>query len=219
MSPSPSAWQIDQHGWCRQAVKIVSPNFDGRPGDGSIDLLVIHNISLPPRQFGGPHITALFTNTLDYSADPYFDQLRDLRVSSHFVIRRDGQLLQFVSTLQRAWHAGLSVFQGRTRCNDFSIGIELEGSDFEPFSEAQYQCLAQLTQTLQQAHRLRAVTGHQHIAAGRKTDPGSFFDWRQYQSLYNADDVGDCAEAPANLTLQFITIEQIPADDAIKKIE
>ena len=219
MSTSKSDWQIDQHGWCSRALKIISPNCDARPGDGIVDLLVIHNISLPPRQFGGPYITALFTNSLDYSADPYFEQLRDLRVSSHFVIRRDGQLLQFVSTLQRAWHAGRSVFEGRSGCNDFSIGIELEGSDYDPFTEAQYHCLTQLTNALRHTTPLHAVTGHQHIAAGRKTDPGCFFDWLRYQSSCNADIAGGCAEVPANLVLRFLTIEQIPPDVAIKKIE
>lgn len=174
---------IDADGWCRQAQHRPSPNFDARPAAMAIDLLVIHNISLPPGQFGGPYIADLFGNCLDCDSHPYFDQLRTLRVSSHFLIRRDGGLIQFVSANERAWHAGVSSFAGRERCNDFSIGIELEGSDFVPFEERQYHTLAELTVALQRRYALRAVTGHQDIAPGRKTDPGPFFDWNAYCSL------------------------------------
>lgn len=174
---------IDADGWCRQAQHRPSPNFDARPAAMAIDLLVIHNISLPPGQFGGPYIADLFGNCLDCDSHPYFDQLRTLRVSSHFLIRRDGGLIQFVSANERAWHAGVSSFAGRERCNDFSIGIELEGSDFVPFEECQYHTLAELTVALQRRYALRAVTGHQDIAPERKTDPGPFFDWNAYCSF------------------------------------
>lgn len=171
-------------GWCGDVLRTASPNFDARPADAKVDLLVIHNISLPPGQFGGPAIQDLFTNCLDCDAHPYFDQLRALRVSSHFLIRRDGTVMQFVSTCDRAWHAGLSSFGGRERCNDFSIGIELEGTDFEPFSVIQYEMLAALTVALQVAYPLTDVAGHEHIAPGRKTDPGPFFNWHDYQARY-----------------------------------
>lgn len=167
-------------GWCPQARRLPSPNFDARPEGVAPELLVIHNISLPPGQFGGPYIGGLFTNTLDHAAHPYFDQLRPLRVSAHFLIDRDGRLTQFVAANARAWHAGVSSFEGRERCNDFSIGIELEGSDFVPFEDAQYDSLAALTLALRRRYGLRAVTGHEHIAPGRKTDPGPFFDWQRY---------------------------------------
>lgn len=179
---------IDETGWCPQAQRQPSPNCDARPHSSDSDLLVIHNISLPPGQFGGPYIADLFGNCLDCDAHPYFDQLRTLRVSAHFLIRRDGSLVQFVSTNDRAWHAGVSVFEGRERCNDFSIGVELEGSDFVPFDTQQYLTLAALTTALQQRHPLRAVTGHEHIAPGRKTDPGPFFDWNTYCSLVRQDE-------------------------------
>lgn len=177
------ALEIAADGWCRQALRQPSPNFDVRPAATDIDLLVIHNISLPPGQFGGPYIADLFGNCLDCDSHPYFDQLRSLRVSSHFLIGRDGSLIQFVSANERAWHAGVSSFEGRERCNDFSIGIELEGSDFVPFEQRQYHTLAELTIALQRRYALRAVTGHQDIAPGRKTDPGPFFDWNAYCSL------------------------------------
>ncbi|MFC3109089.1 1,6-anhydro-N-acetylmuramyl-L-alanine amidase AmpD [Undibacterium arcticum] len=183
MRPEPVRLVIAPDGWCRQALCEPSPNCDPRPADVALDLLVIHNISLPPGQFGGPYIADLFGNRLDCDAHPYFDQLRRLRVSAHFLIRRDAVLMQFVSVNDRAWHAGLSSFGGRERCNDFSIGIELEGSDFEPFTALQYTTLAALTQALQARYRLTDVTGHEHIAPGRKTDPGPFFDWQRYRAL------------------------------------
>ncbi len=178
------AFDVMADGWCRDVLRAISPNFDARPADAKIDLLVIHNISLPPGQFGGPAIPDLFANCLDCDAHPYFDQLRALRVSSHFLIRRDGTVMQFVSTRDRAWHAGLSSFGGRERCNDFSIGIELEGTDFEPFSRIQYEILAALSVALQRAYPLTDVAGHEHIAPGRKTDPGPFFNWRDYEARY-----------------------------------
>ena len=192
--PAPSECRkplsIDPDGWCRQARRLPSPNFDARPPGVAPELLVIHNISLPPSQFGGPYIEGLFTNTLDHAAHPYFDQLRPLRVSAHFLIDRDGLLTQFVAANARAWHAGVSSFEGREKCNDFSIGIELEGSDFVPFENAQYDKLAALTLALRRRYGLRAVAGHEHIAPGRKTDPGPFFDWPRYrQSCLGASNV------------------------------
>ena len=176
---------IDARGWATDAVQMPSPNFDQRTDGAPASLLVIHNISLPPGQFGGPFIADLFLNQLDYNADPYFEQLRPLRVSAHFLIRRDGEVVQFVSANDRAWHAGVSAFCGRERCNDFSIGIELEGTDFEPFADAQYEALAALTLALKAAYPLENVTGHEHIAPGRKTDPGPFFDWSDYTQRYH----------------------------------
>lgn len=179
-----SLFHIDADGWAANVVKIPSPNFDRRAEDIVISLLVIHNISLPPGQFGGPFIADLFLNQLDYNADPYFEQLRPLQVSAHFLIRRDGQVMQFVSTNDRAWHAGNSSFAGQERCNDFSIGIELEGTDFQPFEAVQYDSLAAMTVALTSAYPLMHVTGHDQIAPGRKTDPGPFFDWARYQKRY-----------------------------------
>lgn len=172
---------VDDDGWCRGIRHIPSPNFDARSDGTPVDLLVIHNISLPPGQYGGPYIADLFTNRLDCDVHPYFDQLRALRVSAHFLIRRGGEVIQFVSANARAWHAGASSFCGRERCNDFSIGIELEGTDFEPFEPAQYDALAELTAALRERYPLSDVAGHEHIAPGRKTDPGPFFDWECFR--------------------------------------
>jgi AmpD protein len=174
-------FQIDADGWASGVERQPSPNFDPRAPDTVVDLLVIHNISLPPSQFGGSYIADLFGNRLDCDAHPYFDQLRALRVSAHFLIRRDGHVMQFVSANDRAWHAGASSFCGRERCNDFSIGIELEGTDFDPFEEAQYDALADLTAALQARYPLTDVAGHEHIAPGRKTDPGPHFDWIRFR--------------------------------------
>lgn len=179
-----SEFVIDKDGWCDGMEHLPSPNFDARPADTKIDLLVIHNISLPPGEFGGSHIADLFNNCLDCDAHPYFGRLRSLRVSAHFLIRRDGKAVQFVSTHDRAWHAGVSSFGGRERCNDFSIGIELEGTDFIPFTAAQYKTLARLTVSLTCAYPLANVAGHEHIAPGRKSDPGPFFDWDRYHKKY-----------------------------------
>jgi AmpD protein len=175
-------FQIEDDGWCSGVLREPSPNFDVRPADTLIDLLVIHNISLPPGQFGGSYIADLFGNRLDCDAHPYFEQLRNLRVSAHFLIRRDGVVMQFVSANDRAWHAGASLFCGRQRCNDFSIGVELEGTDFEPFEAVQYDRLVELTHALRARYPLTDVTGHEHIAPGRKTDPGPFFDWATYHA-------------------------------------
>lgn len=159
---------------------MPSPNWDRRPSAAKIDLLVIHNISLPPGEFGGDAITRLFTNALDVDAHPYYAQLRGLRVSAHFLIRRDGGIIQFVPCLSRAWHAGVSRWRGRERCNDFSIGIEMEGTDAERFTDVQYRALVRLTRKLRSAYPIRDIVGHSDIAPERKTDPGPCFDWKRY---------------------------------------
>ena len=168
---------IDAAGWVPAATHRPSPNFDARPDGVGPSLLVIHNISLPPGQFGGSAVADFFQNRLDWDAHPFYEQIRDVRVSAHFLIRRDGVLDQFVSCEARAWHAGRSDFLGRERCNDFSIGIELEGSDTQPFADAQYEVLTALASSLVKHYRLRALVGHSDIAPGRKTDPGPCFDW------------------------------------------
>ncbi len=171
---------VSNGGWLDQARRVQSPNFDGRPAGASIELIVIHNISLPPGRYGGGHIERLFSNTLDGNADPFFALLGGARVSAHLLIERDGATTQFVSFADRAWHAGASVFQGRTGCNDFSIGIELEGTDFEPFTDAQYRGLNDAIGALLGAYpTITAIRGHSDIARDRKTDPGPFFDRRR----------------------------------------
>lgn len=172
---------IDAHGWLPTATLLPSPNFEARPDDIEPTLIVVHNISLPPDEFGGTAIAELFQNRLDHDAHPYYAHLRGLRVSSHFVIRRDGGIEQFVSCDERAWHAGVSNFFGRERCNDFSIGIELEGSDFRPFDPPQYDALSTLVGALMQRYPVDAIAGHSDIAPGRKTDPGPHFDWPRLQ--------------------------------------
>lgn len=161
-----------------QAVqRIKSPNFDARPADAGVSLVVIHAISLPPQQFGGDGIFQLFTNTLNPDEHPFYRGIHSLRVASHFLVRRGGEIVQFVSCNDRAWHAGISCWQGRERCNDFSIGIELEGSDFCAFEDVQYQALKMLMQAINEAYPNCDVAGHSEIAPGRKTDPGPFFEW------------------------------------------
>ncbi|GAA4401630.1 1,6-anhydro-N-acetylmuramyl-L-alanine amidase AmpD [Quisquiliibacterium transsilvanicum] len=167
-------------GWLAGARAARSPHRDARPAGAVVDLLVVHHISLPPGRFSGDAIERLFTGRLDPDAHPYFEQLRGMRVSAHFLIRRRGELLQFVGCDERAWHAGASAFLGRERCNDFSIGVELEGDGRTRFTEAQYRRLAALTALLCARHRLRWVAGHSDIAPGRKVDPGPFFDWPRY---------------------------------------
>ena len=162
---------------------VASPNCDERPPGAAITLLVIHNISLPPGEFGGEGIARLFTNELDIAAHPYYRSLDGLRVSAHFLIRRTGELLQFVPCTKRAWHAGVSSWCGRSGCNDFSIGIELEGADDVPYTDAQYRVLAELARTLQSAYPITDIVGHCDIAPTRKTDPGPSFDWRRLRSL------------------------------------
>jgi AmpD protein len=174
--------QIDEAGCLRGVRFIPSPNCDERPVGCTINLLVIHNISLPPDEFGGNGVIELFANRLDPAAHPYYQTLSDLKVSAHFFIRRDGEIIQFVPCEKRAWHAGVSCWQGKTRCNDFSIGIELEGSDTTPFTDIQYVALAALTQALQKTYSITDIAGHSDIAPGRKTDPGPCFDWDRYRN-------------------------------------
>ncbi len=174
--------RVDIKGWLSGVRKVASPNYDQRPPATAIDLLVIHNISLPPDQFGGPGIIEFFTNQLDNDAHPYYSQLRGVKVSSHFLVRRDGGIIQFVACRKRAWHAGVSNWQGHERCNDFSIGIELEGSDFVPYTAQQYTALTRLTRRLQRAYPIRSIAGHSDIAPQRKTDPGPHFDWPRYRA-------------------------------------
>lgn len=175
--------RIDAEGRVDAARFLPSPNCDDRPPGMSAELLVIHGISLPPGQFGGDAITDLFLNRLDPQAHPYYAGIAAMRVSAHFLIRRDGELLQFVSCAKRAWHAGMSCWQGRDRCNDFSIGIELEGADDVPFADAQYECAGRLARVLHRAYPIRATVGHSDIAPGRKTDPGPHFSWARYHAL------------------------------------
>jgi len=172
---------LDAEGWLNGARRAPSPNCDQRPEGVAISLIVLHNISLPPGEFGGPQIEALFTNRLDPSAHPYFETIRDLRVSAHFLIRRDGEPVQFAPCDKRAWHAGVSAWKGRERCNDFSVGIELEGSDDTAFAEAQYVVLNEMLEVLRQTYPISAVVGHSDIAPGRKTDPGPCFEWDRIQ--------------------------------------
>ena len=168
------------------ARQAPSPHCDDRPADVTVDLLVIHNISLPPGEYGGPWIEQLFLNRLDPEAHPYFAAIAGLRVSAHLLIRRDGELIQFVDLRRRAWHAGPSCFDGRSACNDFSIGIELEGADSIPFTDAQYHALAAVSREIMRrfpAITPRRIAGHSDIAPGRKTDPGPAFDWKRYRAL------------------------------------
>ncbi|WP_310625460.1 1,6-anhydro-N-acetylmuramyl-L-alanine amidase AmpD [Limnohabitans sp.] len=171
---TPSLWR---DGWYRFAKHTHSPNFGPRPANTSIDLMVVHSISLPPGQYGGPEIEALFTNTLDWDAHPYFEQIRGAEVSAHFVIRRDGALIQFVSCDDRAWHAGRSSYQGRDNCNDFSVGIEIEGLEGQLFEDAQYETLSSLCAAIAQHYQVHHIAGHEHVSPVRKQDPGAGFDW------------------------------------------
>ena len=168
-------WRDD--GWLAGVRRVDSPNFDARPAATKVDLVVVHNISLPPGCYGGDYVERLFTNRLPPGEHPFLDQLLEARISAHFFIERAGRCTQFVSCLRRAWHAGVSQFGGRSGCNDFSIGIELEGSDFEPFTDPQYDTLNHLNAVLLSALPIEAIVGHSAIAAGRKTDPGPFFRW------------------------------------------
>lgn len=173
---------IDTEGWSSDARRLPSPNCDSRPDGEAIALLVVHSISLPPHQFGGDWVEDFFRNRLDASAHPFFTTIAAVRVSAHFYIRRDGTLVQFVPCSLRAWHAGVSAWRGRERCNDFSVGVELEGSDFIPFRDAQYDALVRLTTALRARYPIADVLGHCDIAPGRKSDPGPFFDWPRFRS-------------------------------------
>jgi len=168
-------------GWYRFARRLDSPNFGARPRDASIDLVVLHSISLPPGVYGGDEVQALFTNQLDWNAHPYFQQIKGLEVSAHFYVRRNGDLWQFVSCDARAWHAGKSSHHGRDNCNDFSIGVELEGLEGDTFETAQYETLQALLAAIAQQYPVQHVAGHEHIAPGRKIDPGPGFDWAVLQ--------------------------------------
>ena len=163
------------------AKQYFSPNFSPRPDNTAVDLVVLHNISLPPFEYGGDAVERLFTNQIQPDAHPFFKQLKELRVSAHFFITRSGETVQFVSCDEMAYHAGVSRFEGRERCNAFSVGIEMEGCDFEPFETAQYTALTRLLQALCQHYPIAAVCGHEDIAPQRKTDPGHFFDWAQLE--------------------------------------
>jgi AmpD protein len=173
--------KISRRGRAQGVCYIASPNWDERPSQCQVELLVIHSISLPPGEFGGTAIIDLFTNRLDPEPHPFFWTIKDLKVSCHFLIRRDGKLIQFVPCTKRAWHAGVSAWRGRSCCNDFSIGIELEGSDTSVFTEIQYRILARLTAILQRHYPIKDIVGHADIAPGRKTDPGPQFDWPRYR--------------------------------------
>ena len=175
--------RLDSAGWLEGARRIASPNCDERPGGTPVSLLVVHNISLPPGTFGGNAVEQLFTNRLNPDGHPFYATIRDHRVSAHFFIRRDGSLLQFVSCDRRAWHAGVSWWKGRERCNDFSIGVELEGTDTRPYTMRQYVRLARLVKTLRARYPISDLAGHSDIAPGRKTDPGPAFDWRRLHTL------------------------------------
>lgn len=175
------------------ARDVITHHFDERSDPTDISLLVIHNISLPPNQFGGPFIEQLFTGQLNPHADPYFEQIYQMRVSAHCLVRRDGEVIQFVPFDKRAWHAGKSSFQGREKCNDFSIGIELEGADHIPYTEEQYESLVSVSSLIMQTYpqiNLSRVVGHQDIAPFRKTDPGVSFDWSKFRVLLNASLTG-----------------------------
>ncbi|MBA3034008.1 MAG: 1,6-anhydro-N-acetylmuramyl-L-alanine amidase AmpD [Gammaproteobacteria bacterium] len=177
--PAEADGQIDAAGWLSGCERIDSPNHDVRPTGEPIRLIVIHAISLPPGQFGGSAVDAFFTNRLDPAAHPYFAGIAGQRVSAHFFIRRDGRVTQFVSCCERAWHAGVSCWLERERCNDFSLGIELEGDDQSDFAALQYQALNRVLATLQRHYPIEDIVGHADIASGRKTDPGPRFDWRR----------------------------------------
>jgi AmpD protein len=177
--PADTLWR---DGWYTLAHPVASPNFGLRPQSSEIDLVVIHSISLPPGEYGGPEVQALFTNSLDWDAHPYFAQIRGMEVSSHFFIRRNGDLIQFVSCDDRAWHAGRSHYRGRDDCNNDSIGIELEGLEGQAFDTAQYETLREVTVAIAQRYPIEHIAGHEHIAPGRKQDPGSGFDWRLLQA-------------------------------------
>ena len=177
LAGSPQGCSLWRGGWYRHARALPSDNFGARPAGLQVDLIVIHSISLPPGEFGNGNVQRLFTNQLDWEAHPWFDGIRGLQVSAHFFIARSGGLWQFVSCADRAWHAGQSAYRGRGQCNDDSIGIELEGLEGQTFETPQYETLASLCAALCQAYPVEHIAGHEHIAPGRKSDPGPGFDW------------------------------------------
>jgi AmpD protein len=187
MNSSCNFYELTQSGLVKEANFLKSSNFDSRPKDKVINMVVIHSISLPPNKFGGTFIEDFFTNNLNTEDDPYFKEINGLKVSAHFLIKRNGELIQFVSCKDRAWHAGKSNWENNSNCNDFSIGIELEGSDFAPFENIQYMKLINLLKCLCDNYPINAIVGHNQIAPERKTDPGPFFDWE----LINAENFHD----------------------------
>ena len=182
MTSQDKLFRIDENGYLPQVTQIESPNYDLRPSKQTISLVVIHSISLPPNKFGNSHIEDFFKNDLDISQHAYFKKIKDLKVSSHFLIKRKGELIQFVSCLKKAWHAGESVWKNKKNCNDFSIGIELEGSDIIKYEDIQYKVLLKLLKSLRMKYPVTDIVGHCDIAPGRKTDPGHFFDWNLINS-------------------------------------
>lgn len=184
MTRTPQAWNA---GWWQPARRRPSPNFGPRPVGEAITLVVLHSISLPPGEYGGDAIEALFQNRLDWDAHPYFQTIRGLEVSAHFLVRRDGRVLQFVSCDDRAWHAGRSSWRGRDNCNDWSVGIELEGLEGDRFEPVQYDALAPLLQAVCAHYPVREVVGHEHVAVGRKGDPGAGFDWQALRTRLGVD--------------------------------
>jgi AmpD protein len=194
----PSDWRMMPNGWVIGIRQEPSPNCDDLMDKDAERLLVIHHISLPPNQYGGEGVRQLFTNQLLIDEHPYYETIAHLRVSAHFFIRRTGEVIQFVSIHQRAWHAGVSCFNGQTACNNFSLGIEMEGNAFEAFETIQYTQLAALVAIIHQTIPLVAVTGHEHIAPGRKNDPGPFFAWPHLQALMQASGLS----IPISLTPQ-----------------
>ena len=176
----PTLWD---NGWYRHARRLPSPNFGPRPPRTQVELIVLHSISLPPGQYGGDEVHRLFTNSLDWNAHPYFQEIRGAEVSAHWLIRRDGALWQYVSADDRAWHAGASHYLGRSNCNDFSVGIELEGIEGGLFDAPQYETLTSLCAAIAARDPIRALAGHEHIAPDRKRDPGPGFDWALLQRL------------------------------------
>ncbi len=181
VTPAPTNDPLWSQGWYHFAARHASPNFGSRPPQAHIDLIVLHSISLPPGQYGGPEVPQFFNNQLDWQAHPYFRQIKDLQVSAHFFIRRHGELWQLVSCNDRAWHAGCSSYRGRSNCNDDSIGIELEGMEGAQFEDAQYESLHALCAALMQHYPIHHLAGHEHIAPVRKADPGAGFDWVRLQ--------------------------------------
>lgn len=186
-------WQPD--GWLAGVRHVLSPNQGERPAEMPVTLVVIHNISLPPDEFGGEWVERFFGNALDPAAHPYFATIADLKVSSHFYVRRSGEIIQFVGCDRRAWHAGLSAWQGQGNCNDYSVGIELEGCDSMPFERAQYEALWELLDALREHYPITAIAGHSHVAPGRKTDPGPHFDWAEVRRRYPGLDLPSAEEA------------------------
>jgi AmpD protein len=181
---------IDREGVAASATQIPSPNCDARPAGTGVSLIVVHGISLPPGKFGGGDVARLFTNTLDPGKDPFYSGIAHLKVSSHFFIRRAGELVQFVPCGRRAWHAGVSSWRGRPSCNDYSVGIELEGTDDLPYAAPQYRMLARLARALCGRYPIRDMVGHSDVAPGRKTDPGAAFDWPRLGRLLGVPPTG-----------------------------